>query len=154
MSDTNDGTEKPAFILLTVLVTAVVAGVIGLGVAKSHRAAPPNPLGAQAEMPQPVDRVRFDPGQDSIPIDGQPALNKMAQSARSTDGAVIVISGGFNAGRDAAAHQALAVRRLAQIRHALEANGVAPSQLIMAAPSPLPPNSDPRLFDQIDMRLQ
>ncbi len=154
MSEHNDETEKHALIIVALVVLLAVSGAIGLGIASTRpRGAPPPPPPA-IEVVSAFEQVRFVAGQDSLPPDGQAALGRISDSARGNPGSVIVIAGTFDARSDAAARLDLAQRRLQQVRHALEANGVAPQQLITAKPMPLRPGDDASQADRVEMRLQ
>jgi hypothetical protein len=154
MSEQDGGTEKTGLVIVALVVLLVVFGVLGLGISKSRpRTAAPPPL-SQFEAPSPVEQLRFTPGQDKLPLDSQDALGRIADKARGSAGAVVVISGTFAAGGDEAASRDLAQRRVQQVRHALEANGVPPQQLVTAAPSALPPGRDAAAADSVQMMLQ
>ena len=147
-------TEKHGLIIVALVVLLVVSGAVGLGISSTRpRRAPPPPPPA-VEVVSAFEQLRFAAGQDSLPPEGQTALGRISDSARGNAGSVVVISGTFDARSNAAAHLDLAQRRLQQVRHALEANGVAPQQLITAKPMPLRPGDDAAQADRVEMRLQ
>jgi outer membrane protein OmpA-like peptidoglycan-associated protein len=189
MNDNNDDAQKYGLTVLTLVVGAVVVGVIAY--ALSHRPGRTNAttyaanhatathknagtltilpvLSAQgvsataAETPalvaipatvsasavtlaapdvqsaavavEPDGRVYFEVGSDALPPQASDVLVKVAESARMQAGKSVLISGYHDATGDPVKNADLAKRRALAVRHALEANGVAPNLLVMAKP--------------------
>ncbi len=156
MSDQQDGAEKFALTLVALLVAAVVAGSVGFGVSRARHAT----AAAASEVPadtmavSPVETLYFAVGDDQLPADANDVLSRMSVAARSNAGATIAVSGFHDASGDRAANEELARRRAEQVRHALEANGVAPSQIILDKPAETSGGGDPAQARRVEMRLQ
>lgn len=154
MNEQDGGTEKYGLVIVGIIVLLVVSGVLALGISTArHAVSAPGPS-TRTEAPSSFEQLRFAPGQDILPIDAQVALGRITDTARGNAGAVVVISSAFDASTDAPAHQDLAQRRVQQVRHALEANGVSPAQLVTVKPMALPAGSDTTQADRVEMRLQ
>lgn len=159
MSDQQDGAEKFALTLVGLLVAAIVAAMIGLGISRARPAAsaPPVDASQQAADGQAVAEVEtlyFAIGEEQLPPDAADVLGRVAMAVRSSSGATIAVSGFHDASGDAAANQELARRRAEQVRHALEANGVSPEQIILSKPAETNGKGEPAEARRVEMRLQ
>lgn len=124
MSVQDDDVQGYALGAVFGVVGLVVAGVIALACYKglqSSRQVATSP-GAQS--------VYFAADGESLSPDATELLARIAESARDNAQLLILVAGV----RDAAGDPALAHRRALRVRHALEANGVAPSQLVLGQP--------------------
>jgi outer membrane protein OmpA-like peptidoglycan-associated protein len=79
-------------------------------------------------------RIDFEPGSDALPPGASDALAGLADAARRQDGTAVLITGFRGGGSDGALDADLARRREGAVRHALEADGVAPERLVMDEP--------------------
>lgn len=124
MSAQDDDVQGYALGTVFGVVGLVLAGVIALACYKglqSSQLAATSP-GAQS--------VYFEADGDSLSADAAELLARIAESARADAQLLILVTGV----RDAAGDPAEAHRRALRVRHALEANGVAPSQLVLGQP--------------------
>ena len=163
MNEQNDDAQNYALMVLAGVVALVVAGVIALAVSTATRA--PAALrtaeAAPAGMPVPEmmataeaeDRVFFDPGSDALPASASPVLARVADLARAEVGRVVLITGLHEASGDAADAERARHRALV-VRHALEANGVAPEHLVMGEPEAILTGGDERDVNRVDLRLR
>ncbi|MBC8057173.1 MAG: OmpA family protein [Rhizobiales bacterium] len=159
MSDQNDETQNYALMVLAGVVTLVIAGVLGLAVTKgsgsgSGGMTAANAAAAQIVAGAPEGRVYFAIGSDALPAESSAVLVKVADAARMESGKVVLISGFHDASGDAAANAELAKKRALAVRHALEANGVAPDRLVMDKPLLTSGGADAREARRVEMRLR
>jgi outer membrane protein OmpA-like peptidoglycan-associated protein len=161
MTDQNDENQTYALFLLAAIVFAVVAGVLGLAISRSGPDRPPVSTPAavpatQAPAAAPtssVDRVYFEVGSAALPVDAAEVLGRFAQAARAT-GRAVVISGFHDASGDPARNAELAKERAFAVRHALEANGVAPDRLVLSKPALTTGDGDAREARRVELRLE
>jgi outer membrane protein OmpA-like peptidoglycan-associated protein len=159
MSDQNDDNQTYALFLVGAIVFAVVAGVIGLAASRSGADRPPVATQEAAAAPTaaaPVgagERVYFEVGSAALPPEASELLVRVADTARAS-GQSVVISGYHDASGDPARNEELAKERAMAVRHALEANGVAPDRLVMAKPALTTGGGDPREARRVELRLE
>ncbi len=162
MSDQNDESQNYALMVLAGLVAMVIAGVIalaawkGLGGSAKGNVAPTAATAAATALVvgEPEGRVYFELGSDALPADASAVLVKVADTARAQAGKVVLISGFHDASGDAATNAELAKKRALAVRHALEANGVAPDRLVMDKPLLSTGGADAREARRVEMRLR
>ncbi|HEV7915740.1 MAG TPA: hypothetical protein VGP22_18405 [Albitalea sp.] len=132
MNDQDDELRNVALAVVAGVVALVIAGVIALSWAtlramptasKNLALAAGNAEDAAAPF-GPAQALRFEPGSDRLSADAAELLNHWSEWARANAAATVLISG-LPAG-DA---------RLATLKHALEANGVAPERIVVGAPA-------------------
>lgn len=134
------------------IVALVVAGVIGLAVAKGlHKPTPQTEV--VQEFTGGTERVYFELGQDSLPAGADEALARVAEALRENSQAVVLISGFHDASGDPAANAELAKRRAQRVLHALESNGVAAAQLRLSKPALTTGGGDPREARRVDVTV-
>jgi len=156
MSDQNDESQHYALMVLAGVVGLVIAGVIALAVSTTmgggavERAKP----GAAATAEQPDGRIYFEVGSAALPADASDVLVRVADAARAQAGKVVQISGYHDASGDAAQNAELAKNRALAVRHALEANGVAPDHLVMDKPIVATGGADAREARRVEVRLR
>ncbi len=122
MSVQDDDVSGFALAAVLGIVALVVAGVITLACFKSlHR--PPASTAS-------VQRIYFEADGDTLAMASSETLSRLAQAAREDGQMVLLINGVQDPLSDATAAQ----RRALRVRHALEANGVPPSQLMLSKP--------------------
>ena len=78
----------------------------------------------------------------------------MADAARAEAGKVVLISAFQDASGDAVKNGELAKSRALAVRHALEANGVAPDHLVLDKPVMLTAGTDARDVRRVELRLR
>lgn len=157
MSDQNDDAQNYALMVLALVIGLVVAGVLALAAATSlgrGGKASIRPEAAAAALAEPDGRIYFDLGSDALPVDASAVLVRVADAARADPGKVVQISGYHDASGDAAQNAELAKKRALAVRHALEANGVAPDHLVMDKPVVTTGGSDAREARRVEMRLR
>jgi outer membrane protein OmpA-like peptidoglycan-associated protein len=66
----------------------------------------------------------------------------------------VLISGFHDASGDPAQNAELAKNRALAVRHALEANGVAPDRLVMSKPAVTTGGGDPKEARRVELRVQ
>ncbi len=153
MSDQDD-TQGIALAVAMVVAALVVAGVLGLAVMRAPTRADTHTTAAAAdEALGPVERIEFEPGSAALPPDSTQALQRAAESARA-DGGLAVLVLPFQAASADASARALAESRARAVRHALEANGVPPQQIIIARPEPVLESNLAPNVDRVELRLQ
>lgn len=152
MSDQDDEMQKYALGAVAGVVALVLAGVIGLAVSRLLHAPRAAAATAVAAVPA-AERVYFEVGQSSLPLEAADVLARVAEAARAS-GATVLVSGYHDASGDAAANAELAKRRAQAVQHALEANGVAPDRLQLAKPVMTTGDGDPKAARRVEMRLQ
>lgn len=171
MSDQNDDTQNLALMVLSGIVALVIAGVIGLAIssrsgskappvaakapaAAAAPAAPPAAAAAPVVVSEAAERLYFEVGSDALPADAMGVLAKVADAARANGGVSVLISGFHDASGDPEKNADLAKRRAQAVRHALEANGVAPDRLVMSKPELTTGGTDPREARRVELRLR
>jgi len=156
MSEQNDDGQNYALMVLAGLLALVVAGVLALAVSttmgKGNK--PATTAAAMAAVTEPEGRVYFELGSDALPADASAVLVRVADAARADAGKVVQISGYHDASGDAAQNAELAKKRALAVRHALEANGVAPDRLVMDKPVMTTGGADAREARRVEMRLR
>ncbi|MES2098525.1 MAG: OmpA family protein [Pseudomonadota bacterium] len=159
MSDQNDDSQNYALMLLAGLGALVIAGVLALAVSKgTGGSAKPQAVTSAAVTAivagEPEGRIHFELGSDALPADAGAILVKVADAARADTGKVVLISGFHDASGDAATNAELARARAQAVRHALEANGVAPDRLVLDKPMVATGGADAREARRVEMRLR
>jgi outer membrane protein OmpA-like peptidoglycan-associated protein len=158
MSQRSD--ESQGFALLTVfsIVGLVVAGIVGFGSIKGHSfgfggsnlEAPAAAATADAKAP----KIYFPVADATLPPDANEALTRVADAARSDAQVRVRIVPFHDATGDSGAHSELARRRAWRVHHALESNGVPPTQLEIAEPVTTPASADPRDARRVEMHVR
>jgi outer membrane protein OmpA-like peptidoglycan-associated protein len=155
MNDQEDESRRYGLILITVLVALVVAGVVGLGVAKSRHRPPATAAAVPArEVVQTDFKLYFQTGSATLPPDAQRALGPAADVARARPGTAVVVSGFHDASGDAAANAELAKERALAVRHALEANGVEARAIVLSKPQLTLGGSDPKEARRVEIHVR
>ena len=159
MSDQNDDGQNLALIVLAGLVALVLGAVLALAASKGTGGAAKVPSAstavvAAAIVGEPDGRVDFELGSAALPAGAAETLVKVADAARAQAGKVVLISGFHDASGDAATNAELAKQRALAVRHALEANGVAPDRLVMDKPIVAGGGADARAARRVEMRLR
>lgn len=159
MSDQNDENQTYALFMVGAIVFAVVVGVIGLAASRSGADGPAVATQQAVVAPTAVataasaERVYFEPGSAALPPEASELLVRVAEAARAS-GQAVVISGYHDASGDPARNEELAKERALAVRHALEANGVAPDRLVMSKPALTTGDGDPREARRVELRLE
>lgn len=163
VNDQNDDAQNYALMVLAGVVGLVIAGVIALAAATTMNAGPAKTgakggaaatATAAAPMAEPDGRIYFELGSDALPADAAAVLTRIADAARADAGKVVQISGYHDASGDAAKNAELAKNRAFAVRHALEANGVAPDRLVMDKPMVTTGGADAREARRVELRLR
>lgn len=159
MSDQDNPEQKFALGLIALLLTAVVASAIGIGIWKAR----PAPVGAAPAATAPADtaastvaveRIYFAIGDDALPPEANEVLARVATAARATTTAVVSVSGYHDASGNAASNADLAKRRAQAVQHALEANGVQPAQIRLNKPIETTGGGDPAEARRVELRVE
>lgn len=161
MSDAADDNQNLILGIVFALIAAVVAGVITLAASRLFAdrpmaAAVPATAGltpGAAATAVAADKLYFDIGSAALPADAGEILSRVADAARASNQQVL-ISGFHDASGDPAANAELAKNRALAVRHALEANGVAPDRLVMSKPAMTTGGDDAGEARRVELRLQ
>jgi outer membrane protein OmpA-like peptidoglycan-associated protein len=159
MSEAADDNQNLVLGIVFALIAAIVAGVITLAASRlfaDRPAAPPTAsaaVDAPAPIGPPLEKLYFEVGSATLPADAGEVLTKVADAARAGTQQVL-ISGFHDATGDPAMNAELAKNRAVAVRHALEANGVAPDRLVMSKPAVTTGGADPREARRVELRLQ
>ena len=163
-SSSEDESTRHGLMVVAVLVVLVVAGVLGLGIktatsrgagaAVAPTAAGTPPAGAQQGEFAPPEKLYFAVGSDALPADSDAVLARVADTVRAQNGVSVLISGFHDAAGDPEANADLAKRRALAVRHALEANGVAPDRLVMSRPELTAGGPDDQEARRVELRLR
>lgn len=158
MSDNNDDGQNYALAVIAGAVALVVAGVIALAAStvmgKKAPAATAGAAPAAAVAAAALPRIYFEVDSDALPADATAVLAAVADAARANPAAAVLISGYHDATGNPEHNADLAKRRAQSVRHALEANGVAPERLQLAKPQQTTGGADPREARRVELRLQ
>ncbi len=160
MSDANDDAQNYALAVIAAVVALVIAGVLTLSISRSGPPKAPKAPAQAAAAPVAADaaaaapRVYFEVDSDALPGDAAELLARVAEQARAKPGAAVLISGFHDASGDPEHNADLAKRRAQAVRHALEANGVAPAQLVLDKPRQTLGGGDAREARRVEVRIQ
>jgi len=156
MSDQNDDSQHYALMVLAGVVGLVIAGVIALTVSTTMLGNAPAKAAAAMTTPaaEPDGRIYFELGSAALPAEASEVLVRVADAARAQAGKIVQISGYHDASGDAAQNAELAKNRALAVRHALEANGVAPDHLVMDKPIVTTGGTDAREARRVELRLR
>lgn len=158
MSDSNDDVQNYALMAVAGVVALVIAGVIALAVSTAGPAQAPAAQAAAsaaaAADDAAGDRVYFEVDSDSLPPEAAALLAHVAEAARANPNAAVLISGFHDASGNPEHNAELAKRRAMAVRHALEANGVQPTQLVLDKPRETTGGSDPREARRVEVHLR
>lgn len=158
MSDNNDDGQNYALAVIAGVVALVVAGVIALAAStvmgKKAPAATAGAALAAAVAAAALQRIYFEVDSDALPADATAVLAAVADAARANPAAAVLISGYHDATGNPEHNADLAKRRAQAVRHALEANGVAPERLELAKPQQTAGGADPKEARRVELRLQ
>jgi len=158
MSDQDNPEQKFALGLIALLLTAVVASAIGIGIWKARPApadaAPAATAPAATANTVAVERIYFAIGDDALPPEANEVLARVATAARATTTAVVSVSGYHDASGNAASNAELAKRRAQAVQHALEANGVQPAQIQLNKPVETAGGTDPAEARRVELRVE
>jgi len=109
------------------IVALVVAGVLAMVCFKTLSSASSSVFAASSAT---GEHIYFDADADALPADANEAVMRVADAARQDDRVLVLITGVYGRADEAALMQ----RRTLRVRHALESNGVSPSQLVLGKP--------------------
>ncbi len=162
MSDQSDDSRNYALMVLAGLVVLVLGGVLGLAAHTGMGAAAKASGGAGAAVAavpavpagEPDGSVYFALGSAALPAAASETLVRVADAARAQSDRIVLISGFHDASGDAAKNAELARSRALAVRHALEANGVAPERLALDKPLVAASGADARDARRVEMRLR
>ena len=156
MSDQDAPEQKFALTIVGLLIAALIAAVIGIGIwkARPHPAGPAVTATQSPAVTGGVERIYFALGQDQLPPEAADVLDRVAKAARANSGAVVSVSGFHDASGNLASNQDLAKRRAQQVKHALEANGVSGQQIVLNKPAQTKGGGDPAEARRVDIRVE
>lgn len=156
MSDANDDAQNVALGVIAAVVALVIAGVLTLSISRSGPPKAPKAPAQAAAAPAAAaaPRVYFEVDSDALPGDAAELLARVAEEARAKPGAAVLISGFHDASGDPEHNADLAKRRAQAVRHALEANGVVPAQLVLDKPQQTLGGGDAREARRVELRIQ
>jgi outer membrane protein OmpA-like peptidoglycan-associated protein len=156
MSNSNNESENFALGLVALIVSAVLVGVVWLGASQAPSKAkfdPATALEQPASYQNPWPQtVVFAPQQEQLSDSAQEVLSFVAHAARMDNGIHVQLVPFYKAGSEDS--RALAMRRAAGVRHALEANGIAPKNMYVTRPMEVPAADHANNPDRIEISLQ
>ena len=166
MSDQNDDGNSLVLMVAAAVAALIAAGVIALVLfvtmgrgsgaidGRITDASAGTEAAATAGADEPAGRVYFAIGSDALPTESSELLVQIADAARARADKVVLISGFHDASGDAAQNAELAKRRAQAVRHALEANGVAPDRLVLDKPALTEGGADAAEARRVELRLR
>ena len=159
MSPQNDDSQMHGLMALGGVVALVLAGVIALAAATTMHAgrkAPPRSAATSATAVEPAveGRIDFATGSAALPNGASAVLERVADAARADPSRVVQILSYHLASDDSAQGAEAAKQRAQAVRHALEANGVAPAQLQMDEPVLITDGADAATGRRVELRLR
>ena len=143
MSAQDDDVQGYALGAVFGVVALVVAGVIALACFKT--------LHFQASQAPPLaQHVYFEPLGEHLTAEAASVLARLAEAARENPQLTLLIAGVRGAQVDTAADQ----RRVLRVRHALEADGVQPAQLVLGPAVEMSARGDAKETYRVDITLR
>jgi outer membrane protein OmpA-like peptidoglycan-associated protein len=109
---------------------------------------------AEQANPMHIEKLYFVVGSAQLPSDAAEVLGRVSDKARNLSSASVVISGFHDATGSATKNAELAKQRALAVRHALEANGVSPGQLVMSKPEMTKGKGDAREARRVEVHLR
>lgn len=161
----NDDTRY-ALAGLAGVVSLVVIGVVALAIGQAGRKTAPATQSsdsassmvaaalAHSEAFAPPDTLYFAVDSEALPPDSDAVLTRVAETVRTQNGVTVLISSFHDATGDPDVTADLAKRRATAVRHALEANGVAPDRLLMNRPEMAAGNAISKDARRVELRLR
>jgi outer membrane protein OmpA-like peptidoglycan-associated protein len=156
MGDQDDGARNLALLVLAGVLGVVLAGTIAIaaGSAARHRS-------SAAEHP-PVRRTAYGPIQtlyfalDSARLNAAAtdALLRVIETARAHPAATVLVAAIEPQPGEAGINPRLGYQRALTVRHALEAQGLAPDRITILRPAPAGARDDARRARRVDVRLE
>lgn len=129
------------------IVALVVAGVLALVCIKTLQSSASSSVFASGSAS--AEHIYFDTETDALPAGANEVLMRVAEAARQDDRLLVLITGVYGRAEEAALMQ----RRSLRVRHALESNGVSPSQLVLGQPL-YTASADAKAARRVDVLLQ
>ena len=166
MSDQDDNTTGFVIAIVLAVVAFVITGVLGLAIgttAKKHAAATmpataAHAAPAAAAPAEPavagVEKIFFETGAEGVPASGAEVIVRMAAAAKAHPESKLLISGFHDATGDAAMNAELAKKRAQAVQQALEAAGVAATQLELDKPAETTGGANEREARRVELKLR
>ena len=165
INDQHGDAQNHALMGMAGIVALLLAGVVALAASTTMRhtargvVAATLPALATATTAAPVaaeteGSIYFEPGSYALPAEASEVLAKVADAARTQTGKVVLIPGFLDASGDADRNAKLTKSRALAVRHALEANGVAPDHPVMDKPIAMTAGADAREARRVELRLR
>jgi len=156
MNDQHDDAQNHALMGLAGVVALAASttmrhtarGVVAATLPALATATTAAPVAAETE-----GSIYFEPGSNAL-AGASEVLAKVADAARTQTGKVVLISSFLDASGDADRNAKLTKSRALAVRHALEANGVAPDHLVMDKPIAMTAGADAREARRVELRLR
>ena len=148
------------------VVSLVVIGVAALAIGQAtHKTPPATLVSDSASSPgtaalahgggfAPPDTLYFAVDSEVLPPDSDEVLTRVAETVRAQNGVTVLISSFHDATGDPDVTADLAKRRATSVRHALEANGVAPDRLVMNRPEMAAGSATSKDARRVELRLR
>lgn len=160
-----DNETRLALAFIAAVVTLASFGILAFAIGRSgQNQSPPSLSGAPGyETNDPTPRldevfgmlhaIDFVSDSDLLPPDSDLILRSVAEVARNHQGITVFISSPAYASHPERSAD-LAQRRVSAVRHALEANGVPPDQLVTAQPTRPVDRLSGRQAQRVEIRLR
>ena len=97
--------------------------------------------------------AEFDDGKDGLPDNAREALGRVAETARRSNFTMVQITAFHDAEPRNGNTAVLAGKRAEAVRHALEANGVPPAQMLVTQPVSVPGGTDPHIARGVELEV-
>ena len=156
MGDQDDGARNLALLVLAGVLGLVLAGTIAIaaGSTARHRSSAAERPAVARTAYGPIETLYF--AQDSAKLNAAAteALQRIAQTALGHPAATVLIAAIQPRPLEATPNPRLADQRALTVRHALEAQGVAPDHITILRPTDALAHDDARRTRRVDVRLE
>jgi outer membrane protein OmpA-like peptidoglycan-associated protein len=155
MGDDDDGARNLALLVLGGVLAVVIAGTLAIaaGSAARHRSSAAERPAARTAY-GPIETLFF--AQDSAKLNAAAtdALQRVVQTVRSHPAAMVMVAAIQPQPLEATANPRLGYLRALAVRHALEAQGIAPDRISILRPADAGPRDAARRTRRVDVRLE
>jgi len=156
MGDQDDGARNLALLMLAGVIGLVLAGTIAIAVGSTarHRGSAAERVPVARTAYGPVETLYF--AQDSAKLNAAAtdALQRVAETTRSHPTTMVLIAALEPQPLEAGTNPRLGYQRALTVRHALEAQGLAPDRITILRPAKAGSRDDARRARRVDVRIE